>query len=341
MKTENFYYSTLKQKPELFNKTIKLIESSLNYKDKNHFEIDFAPLVAIDNHHQCHLIIDQNTENVIGHIGVLKRNLVVSGRPYPVGLIGGVCVAEGYRGKGLFSELMNKIITFHQESISMFMLWTGDHHLYRKFGFHLCIEQVEVKKKLSDTKSYHKTKYSLLSEREKMQIKQLYQKHILEFCASFQRNEKDWKNLELITSTDLFIKKHNEQIVGYFFMNKGQDLDGIIHEIAAEKPYDEIANYGKIWMTPAHHVNADEYETQFASLVRIANIEIFRKMIFHYTQEKILVIEVQGENISFEFNKDIYTIPTQRFLTGLWGPNTFSEFSFQTRPLYVSGLDSI
>ncbi|MBL7665556.1 MAG: GNAT family N-acetyltransferase [Bacteriovoracaceae bacterium] len=338
---ESFYYSTLKEKPEYFEQTLKLIENSLHYKEDNKFSVDFAPLMTKENHHQCHIMVDTVSKTVIGHIGVLKKNLMVNGVPFPVALIGGVCIAERHRGQGLFSKLMNHVLNTHNESVGMFMLWTGDHQLYRKFDFHLCIEQVEVKKTKAESTHYIKTHYSDLNTAEKAQVRRLYQKHIIDFCVSFERTENDWKNLELITSTDLYIRRQNNNIVGYFFMNKGQDLAGIVHEIASDTSYDDVSNYGNVWVTPAHRVSGEEFETQFASLVKIANIDLFRRMIFKYTQEKILIIKTDGEDISFEFDKRIFTIPTQRFLTGLWGPNTFTEFNFQTKPLYVSGLDSI
>ena len=48
--------------------------------------------------------------------------------------------------------------------------------------------------------------------------------------TTFLRDDDAWDDLLHISSTDLYLKRDSEmQIVGYFFINKGFDLQDIIH----------------------------------------------------------------------------------------------------------------
>ncbi len=338
---ETFVFSTLQRKPELKNKTLKLIEESFKYEKHFDFSVDFAPLVSDENSNHCHIVFIQETQEVVAHIGFLRRDLLVQKSSFPVGLLGGICVSEKYQGHGLFKKLFSKILSFYQDSVSMFMLWSDKVQLYEKHGFHLCIEQKELgKEENKPLEGFEKTKYYLLEIVEKVQVKKLYRDHILSQCSSFQRTEKDWRALENITSSDLYIKREEGRIVGYFFMNKGQDLQGIIHEIAIEDGHDEITGHGTAWLSPAHKHNKDS-QLHYASLVKIANVEIFRKMIYDYSNEEVIINSIQNNEVSFYFKKQKYSFPIDRFLTGIWGPNSFEEFQFKAKPLYISGLDSI
>ena len=332
--SETFVYSTLKEK------TIKLIETSLSYTKHYDYSVDFAPLMNEENLSCCHIVFIQETQEVIAHIGFLKKDLLINSRTYPVGLIGGVCVHEKYQGQGLFKKLFEKMVRFYGESVGVFMLWSEKVDLYKKFDFHLCIEQREIKKTTGTNQGFTQTKYYLLTDKEKMQIKRLYNEQILNQYSSFSRNEKDWRKVEEITSSDLYIKKVDDKIVGYFFMNKGQDLQGVIHEIALDSEHEDIYTYGNAWLGPNNN-KGKEGELQFSSLVKVSNIDIFRRMIYDYTEQKVTLISLDKGEAKFEFERQIHSHPIDRFLTGIFGPYNFEEFNFKTKPLYISGLDSV
>jgi predicted N-acetyltransferase YhbS len=338
--TDKLVFSTLRQRPDLREATIALIEKSFSYQKDQKFDVDFAPLIAEENASQCHIIFEQETNEVVAHVGYLKRDLMINNRCYPVGLVGGVCVADSHRGQGLFSRIFDKINRFHGDSIGIFMLWSDKPEYYEKFDFHLCIEQQEVTKSGKPSTGFEKTKYHLLDIKQKMHVKKLYRDNVLGQYSSFQRSEKDWQQLEKITSTDLYVKKDKEgSIVGYFFMNKGQDLNGVVHEIAVDSNYEDVFAYGTVWTGPG--TKADKSETHYGSLVRVSNLDIFRRMVFDYTNEQVILLSLDKGIATFEYKKTRYEFPIARFLTGLWGPHTFEEFEFETKPLYISGLDSI
>ncbi len=339
--SETYIFSTLARRPDLKEKTLSLIEESFQYNSDNKFSIDFAPLISEKNHNQCHIVFIKETQEVIAHIGFLKKELLIQQSSYSVGLIGGICVSQNFQGKGIFKELFQKVLNFYQDRVAIFMLWSNNIELYHKFDFFLCIEQNEIERSsISSSNQFEQTKYHLLSEPEKKQIHSLYRKHILSQCASFQRTIEDWSEIERITSTDLYIKKEHDQIVGYFFMNKGQDLQGIIHEIALEEGHDEIEGFGTLWLSAAHKTQKTAL-SQYASLVRIGNVDFFRKLVYDYSNSEILVTSIDNAEIIFVFQKQVYRFSIERFLTGLWGPHQFEEFQFQTKPLYIPGIDSI
>ncbi|WP_193216245.1 GNAT family N-acetyltransferase [Buttiauxella massiliensis] len=60
-------------------------------------------------------------------------------------IIGLVCIDEDYRGLGYFSLLMNKADELMQcENIQLAILWSGQHHLYKKHGYKLIDHNVLI-----------------------------------------------------------------------------------------------------------------------------------------------------------------------------------------------------
>ena len=241
---------TLKDKPSCFEKTVQLIEKSFHYQPPNHFQTDFAPLIDESNHNNCFILIDEN-ENVLAHIGAKEKFVELNGNKHSICLLGGIAVDEKNRGEGHFQSLMQEVLAEKRSDTATFLLWSDLEQLYRKFGFYLCGNQFEVDQAESIA-GFSVTKYHSLTAAEKKNIQELYQSSFAQTYLSLERSDNDWNMIQKINSADLFIKKQADKITDYFFMNKGQDLPGVIYEYGSTRQLDhlirEAHHYGKVWM---------------------------------------------------------------------------------------------
>ena len=326
--------TTLKAAPHLKNTTIDLIERSFEYKKPNHFEIDFAPLMNESNFHNCFIMIDEN-ENVIAHIGVCERNIL----GVAVAMLGGIAVDESHRGQGHFKELIQDVMAEKRSDVAFFILWSDQEDLYKKYGFHLCGTQIEIQNN-EKSEEFKKTK---LDAANLKQIQNLYQKSFSHLYTTIERSENDWQQLLKITSTDLYIKETAGAISDYFFMNKGQDLSGIIFEYGSHGDIKtlvkNISAYGKVW-TGAHLL--DEGEAQYQFLMAPGDTKLLAVFMGLYTNEKILIREINPmkQEVYFYFNDELLALKTEEFLQGVLGPAPFEELG-DLKPIFISGLDSI
>jgi len=315
-------YTTLAKSPEFFKETITLIEKSFNYSIDNSFQIDFAPLVETKNHHNCHIIIEN--DKVIAHIGVSNREFKIKDKSYPIDMYGGIAVDEAHRGKGIFKNFFEHVLALQTNS-TFHILWSDQVELYEKFSFYPCIEQLEYDHSLDDVDSYSPTTLSELSQTDLVTLTLIY------------NNQSELDSLKLITSSSLFIKKENDVITNYFFMNKGEDLSGVIIEVGDFSDYIEISKYGVLW---SPHTHFEDYEVQFAALLKVGEHSLFKRFVINYSNSEIEVTKIDNMNIEFIFEKNNLTMDISDFLTGLLGPGRFEELS-KLPPIYISGLDSI
>jgi predicted N-acetyltransferase YhbS len=326
--------TTLKAAPHLKNATINLIERSFEYKKPNHFEIDFAPLMNENNFHNSFIMIDEN-ENVIAHIGVCERKIL----GVAVAMLGGIAVDESHRGQGHFKELIQDVMAEKRSDVAFFILWSDQEDLYKKYGFHLCGTQIEILSN-KNSEEYKKIKLDMSNLK---QIQNLYQKSFSHFYTTIERSEDDWQQLVKISSTDLYIKETDGAISDYFFMNKGQDLSGIIFEYGSngdmKNLVKKISAYGKVW-TGAHLL--DEGEAQYQFLLAPGDTKLLAIFMRLYTNEKILIREINPmkQEVYFYFNDELLALKTEEFLQGVLGPAPFEELE-ELKPIFISGLDSI
>ncbi len=331
---------TLRDKPELFEKTLKLIEKSFEYKSPNSFQVDFAPLIDISNHHNCFILIDEN-ENVLAHIGAKEKTLTVNERKYPITLLGGIAVDESKRGEGHFQTLFNDVLAEKRAETTFFLLWSDLEKLYNKFGFHLCGTQYEFNGGLPDP-LLEKTKYQALSQEEKKQIQELYASSFAKEYLTLDRTKEDWEQIEKITSADLFLNRTSTQIGDYYFINKGQDLPGIIYEYGSNIPLnqfiEEIGTHGKVWMGK-ELMPTEKLQYQF--FMGTGDLKLFTDFIRDYTKDKISIrnINLMKQEVYFDFNDELQALDLPDFLRGIFGPGTFEEL--ELTPIFLSGLDSI
>ncbi|MGE3609447.1 MAG: GNAT family N-acetyltransferase [Bacteriovoracaceae bacterium] len=331
---------TLKQDPSYFQKTIKLIEESFKYHAPFTFTEDFAPLIDESNFKNCFIMIDES-ENVIAHIGVKDKEIEINNHKFTVSLLGGIAVDEKHRGEGLFQDLFTEVISEKRDDCALFILWSDIEKLYKKFGFYLCGNQFEVSQ-AEDSKSFLEVKYYQLTSEEKAEIQKLYEQSFANNYLTFKRSASDWEIIEKIKSADLYIKKDAGKIYQYFFMNKGQDLGGVIYEYGGDNLkdlFETARSYGKIW-AGSPLVETDILQYQF--FMCPGSQRQFSSLIRHYTNQQFEIREINlmKQEVFFDFNQETLVLSVEEFLRGIFGPGNFEELG-DLRPFFISGLDSI
>ena len=332
--------TTLKENPQLFDKTLSLIEKSFLYQAPFTFKEDFSPLISAENHHNCFIVIDEN-ENVLAHVGARDSFITIDNKKFPVTMLGGIAVDEKFRGEGHFQNLFQDVLAEKRSDTAFFLLWSDLEKLYNKYSFHLCGHQFEVEK--SSTKnSFIQTKFQLLSADERKNIIALYENSFSKAFVTLSRSDKEWNELAGVMSADLYIKKTSEIITDYFFMNKGQDLPGVIYEYGSErelaKLIPEISGYGKLWMG-SELSPTDQLHYQF--FMAPGDLKLFTDFVSAFTGNKISLrnINLMKQEAYFDFNEELMALDLPDFLRGLFGPGTFEEL--ELKPIFISGLDSI
>lgn len=328
---------TLKQAPHLYSATVALIEKAFHYKKPHQFDVDFAPLVDESNWHNCFIKIEN--EKVISHIGVSEKTML----GVPVAMLGGIAVDESRRGEGFFQELMQDVIAEKRSDVACFILWSDQEKLYKKFGFHLCGSQFESPPLLKSG-SFEKTKLHLLSDTDFSEVKRLYQDGFNRFYTSIDRTDGDWNQYKKIKSADLFLKRSSSGLESYFFMNKGQDLDGVIYEYGSDKSFEELLPelqaYGRVWsaMPPV-----GDAEAQYQFFLAPGDTGHFARLIRSLTNGTMAIRDINPlkQEVYFDFGDELLGLELEEFLRGVLGPGVFEELGAQLKPLYISGLASI
>lgn len=333
--------TTLKESPSLLEETLKLIEKSFHYQKPFTFKEDFVALIHPSNHHNCFVFVDENNK-VIAHIGMKDKIIHVNGNAHLICLLGGIAVDEERRGQGLFRSLMEDVISEKRSDCAFFLLWSDQENLYKKFGFTLCGAQYEYLK-TEGTGSFEKTKYSALTPQDQGAVHYLFEKSFAKKYLTPSRTAEDWKLIAETVSADLYMRRDKQRLLSYFFMNKGQDLSGIIYEYGYQddmkKFVDEARHYGTLWTGMPI---ADSNTQQFQFMLATADRKLFANFILDYTKGQFKlrdINQIKGE-VYFDFEDETLSLEIPEFLRGILGPGAFEELG-DLSPLFISGLDSI
>lgn len=319
--------TTIQSHPDKINDTLNLIESEFGYSKENSFATDFKPLIEADNFHNLHILIEDN--EVIGHIGILEKTFTINGKDFLVAFLGGIVIKSSHQGKGLSKLLMDHVESLKNQ-YSFILLWSDKTDYYKKFDYYPCIQQFQYEQSLCDN-SFEEVKINFENIKN---IKQLYQNDD-EYRPN--RTDDDWKTIVDIHSTNLFVRYNDQgEVNNYFFMNKGQDLNGVIHEYG--KLEKEMLNFGFLWSPQEVKDLVPTY--QYAALLKIGNHNDFREFISEITHEKIKILAIDSHKIDFNFNNERFQQNIDEFLTGILGPSRYKELS-DYPPLFIPGLDSI
>lgn len=320
--------TTLKNNPELYKKTIELIEKEFQYPKDNTFEVDFFPLVSPENHHNCHLLLEG--PEVIGHIGVREVKIL----DLPALFIGGIAIKGAHQGKGFFSKFFTEVLRQYS-NYAFYLLWSEKHTLYEKFHFIPAIKLYEYEKISSNIKfNFHKTS---LKEFFKMDLSLIKTRYLAP-----ERSEESIGPLSLINSTDVYFKEKDGKVSDYFFVNKGADLKGIIHEsyFSNSESFEEALSQFECW-SPLLYENHSSQEVA-SCLMKIGNHELFKKFIELYTKSQIKILAINNDTIHFQFKEETLNLNSTEFVQGILGPNEFEEIKELKLPaLFIPGIESI
>lgn len=343
-KLTNYSHSSLAKHPEYYKDTLRLIETSLHYNDKNHFDIDFYPLMNPNNFKNNHILIDSE-KKVIAHIGFKERELIIEKKTFPVVLVGGICVDESRRGQGIFKRFFEDCLQSYIQKNSLILLWSDQSILYEKFGFYQAGSINQMGTDIFDFTSAPEfiEKGSLDDNETFDEVKSIYKAGIQDKCLCLVRNESHWNEIHEIKSTELYLIKRAQITEGYFFKDKGEDLSGIIHEIAfrdnAEYYLDRLKEY-QIWI-PEHKYNKyPGVKNLYTCFMKIGSHEHFKNLILSYTNEAIEIMKIEHNKVTFSFEGGTLELNIANFIQVVFGPGRAQELS-KLRPLFIGGVDSI
>jgi len=341
---KNISITNLKIAPNKRSETIALIEECFNYSPDYKFETDFYPLVSPENSPHNHILIDENTQQVVGHIGVKNRSLVVKDKAFPCLLLGGISIKKSFRGHGLLNYLFNQVINNYSQDKLFSFLWSDLNELYQKYDFFEFGNQIQIGKKpfysQESFKDYYKVKYKHLSTDEQKDIHLLYLNNIEKEFVTFERSIKNWNEIENIDSADFYISKDkNNKICKYFVVNKGFDLQGIIHEFCFDYSREiSLLKDFALWAPYLPKKISNSYMTLYAGMLRVNNEEMFKKFIRTWSSNKISITSYSKKEIIYYYNQEFKKLTPLEFFKYVFGPfltqNSLPDF-------YFGGLDSV
>lgn len=334
--------TTLANSPELFDKTIKLIESEFHYTKDNSFYKDFYPLMFQENHENCHLLVDE-AKNVIAHIGLSKRKLAKKLISTNVYLIGGIAVDSAYQGQGIFKTFFKDIISEYEDRCSFFLLWSEKNILYSKHSFFEFGSVIETGQKEfnNDISNFQKVKFSSLTKLQLREVQALFERS--NNYLHFSRTNRDWENITHIKDADFYVHTQDGQILNYFFVNKGADLKNIIHEVSFlndEELINKFREY-KLWLPEKHKQYIPFHKEMFVALIRVNPTKYAIKFLSALFNNELIINELTKDSINFTFNEKSYSTNIQEFIHLTLGPNCAQEFKKFSNYFYISGLDSV
>jgi predicted N-acetyltransferase YhbS len=337
--------SNLRDRPDLFDQTIALIENSMGYDKHESFKIDFFPLMEKNNSEHDFILLENS--KVLGHVGVKVREIGNFNLKMKVALIGGVAVLEEYRGKGILKRILKEVFTKFDHKVGLYILWSDLTSLYKKFDFHLAGAAVESAGSQNKNfyNRYTKTKLNNISTGDFNQIKSIYREFSLKDYLSFLRTDEDWESLKKIESVDLFIlKDDNNKILGYFCQNKGMDLRGIVHEFGYLKEnQNEIHKLFHSLKTWFPSVSSEDFPGKniYQGFLRMGSLEIFNKFLWERSHGVFQILNWRETDVEIIFKNKKIILPKESFFPCIFGPYPPMELEKISCQLFFSGLDSI
>lgn len=340
-------YSTILDSPDSFEEAVKLIEKSFNYNDKHSYATDFSPLMNSTNWQNLHIL--KSEDKVIAHVGA---RVVKSMNNLPILLLGGIAVDKEFQGEGHFNDLFERVINLYKDEVALIMLWSDLDGLYKKFNFHeagvlMQTGEEEFTPSKAVENGFKKLPLAQLGADKLSQLRKCYESSINSQFVSVQRSPMDWGAVATISSTDLYVREENELIDFYFFINKGMDLNNIIHEFAGLNIEVTAECLGKLlpfktWVPSKNPwLEGQSDKSIFMGLFRIGKPELFSQLIYIWSDGEITLTGVSDENVVFNFSGKEYNQSHGEFLSLLMGPQRAEEFLSFRKELWITGIDSI
>lgn len=350
MKPFPFTLTTLSENPEYFNEVVSLIEKEFHYDSNMHYEKDFALLMDPLNFENCYLYVDQETNQVVSHLAVCPRIMVKNNSQINVGFIGGIATVVEYRGRDLFKNLMNHALLEHSKNCGLFILWSEITGLYEKFSFHLSGGLLETGHTFFSANDkppgFSKTTFKELSTPDFETIRNIYSHFNEKYFFTVIRSEKEWSIIKEMASIDLYTKKNQDGLLEqYFCINKGKDLNNVIHEIGCLPDHYlslmKMLQKYRTWLPESELALSPGKDIFFTAFIKLGNFEKLQTFLRSTTEEEMELYEMTGDLISFRFNAKEYQISQKDFLQFLFGPRPAKEFEKFLLSPYIPGTDSI
>ncbi|MDD0854565.1 GNAT family N-acetyltransferase [Halobacteriovorax sp. GB3] len=340
---KEYIHTNLARNPEFLIQTLGLIEKSFQYPKEHSFETDFYPLLNPHNYKNCHILLNENKE-VIAHVGVKLRTLNFKETNSPVALLGGICMREDYRGKGIFKAFFNECINIYSTKVSFFLLWSDKSELYGKFSFFQAGGIIQTGDMIIDPEYLPPyLEKAELSPKTMPDIRYCYKSGIEGRFLTLKREESDWNDFMNIKSANLYFIKNSSSVDGYLLCGKGADLKDVIHEVAFAQNeafhLEKLSEY-QLWLSESEYKRFKSKKTIYMGLFKVGNHLLFQNFINAYTRGLIKVIKIDQDNVHFNFENSNITMDMSEFLQIIFGPSRATELS-KCEPLYISGMDSI
>lgn len=202
----------------------KLVSESFGYEEPHSFFEDF-PIWGSDRVKHFGIFFDAT---LIAHVGVRFCEMKVPNeKPVSVAMVGAVATRESFRGKGLSSKLLEEVCRFSEKNnCDWTILWGSEHDFYKKFGFELHGEQLQVP--LSSLED--------LPENKIPRVKRGWNSKIFDHLASttngivLTESDREWVTLH--KSVNWFYQEEPFAFAGF---ERGLDLPHIVHEYGGDQ----------------------------------------------------------------------------------------------------------
>jgi predicted N-acetyltransferase YhbS len=337
MEKKQYEFASLSSFPELEAQANELIEEVFSYSKDHSFKVDFAALASTRHLGERFVLIDSAKFEVVAHIGTRIRDFIWQSQVIPVCMIGGVAVKKDLQGQGIFKFLMDKVLSDLDSQCALFLLWSDKHEMYEKWDFYLAGKQWCYRSNQTSAIKIDQQTYSSLSEEQKKSLKSFYKSHINKNFFSPLRSDDDWQDIEQIKSSH-YIPLED----GYLFMNKGMDLNGIIHECVTSESINSLMNrigdLGILWYPNNEPV--DDHIMQDLQLVGLWKINKHPMALKKLSDMLGLKVDFQSDEFLVTNSTGSYPLKSFELLEEIFGYGNFG-FRKTNIPIFISGLDSI
>ncbi|POB13050.1 GNAT family N-acetyltransferase [Halobacteriovorax sp. DA5] len=331
-------FTTLEQYSHLKNALNKEIEKAFHYKDENSFNTDFYQLMKESNHHNCHLLLDDN-ENIVAHIGVRPVTLHYKGHELKTLLLGGIVTKEEFQGQGHFKELYNHIKSIYKDNYSLVILWSDNMSVYKKlgytqFGLTAVIGDTPVTEEKIRQRGYWPIN---IQEIDKENLEKKYNKSYKD-TISIQRSLKEWNDIKQISSMKTFTNDNGD----YLFFEKGQDLKGIIHECSFSNNRQELEKFKGLQLLNPTPLDEESFFIHLA-WGKIINTCEFSNFLKAITKNAVSISDFKPDldKVTLTINEESFLFNKEELLPLLFGPEQAIELQELIPQIYITGADSI
>lgn len=180
-------------------------------------------------------LIIEREEQILSHVGIIKRRYTHPGFQMDIGLIGSVVTRSEHRGEGLASSLLQEALKrLKQKGCSLALLWSDQPDFYTPLGFYRAGNEWDFRISIEKSRNASEVCRPLNREKDVEAIWKLYQTK----AAKFERSLQEMSALVRVPRTQVYVTEKGNQITSYLAINKGADFTNYIHEWAG--PVDEV-----------------------------------------------------------------------------------------------------